>query len=100
VSKSEKVCLNMNKVNALVCFMLYALCFMLYALCFMQKAKVWKVSESSGRPRKAAEGRGSFDIFRRYKTTFFYLCFCFVCYAVQSLSPRYKTLSPFLGGGV
>ncbi len=39
-----------------------------------------------------------FDNFRCLKTTFFYLCFRFVCYAVQSLSRQYKTLSPFLGG--
>jgi hypothetical protein len=36
---------------------------------------------------------------RRFKTTLFYLRFCFVWYAVQSSSLQYKMLSPFLGGG-
>jgi hypothetical protein len=40
-----------------------------------------------------------FQLFDINKMTF-YLFFCFVCYAVQSLSRLYKTLSPFLGGGV
>ncbi len=35
--------------------------------------------------------------FWHFKTTYFYLCI--FCYAVQSLSRQYKTLSPFLGGG-
>ncbi len=36
---------------------------------------------------------------QRFNTTLFYHCFCFVCYAVQSSSLQYKTLSPFLRGG-
>jgi hypothetical protein len=39
------------------------------------------------------------DNFRHFKMILFYLCFCFVCYEVQSSSRQYKTLSPFLGGG-
>ncbi len=56
---------------------------------------MWKPAEAFGSPPFPA----LFDSFRRFKTTFFYLCFCFACYPVQSLSRQYKTLSPFQGGG-
>jgi hypothetical protein len=117
--------ININKVKAL-CFMIYDLCFMLYALCLMLYAlffiwfsvlKAWNISDNNKvnafsfiyvnllkvnalSPRKPAEARGFFVDFRCFQTTFFYLCFCFVCYAVQSSSRPYKTLSPFLGGWV
>ncbi len=91
-----------------------------YKLGNLLKAEVnlGKISESAskygniackhafGRPRKAAEFVKArrlfpalFDNFRRFKKTICYLCFCFVCYAVQSSSRQYKTLSPFPGGG-
>jgi hypothetical protein len=59
--------------------------------CFMLNAE-----EARGSPQKPVEAR---RLFPAFFTTFCYLCFCFVCYAVQSLSRQYKTLSPFLGGG-
>ena len=89
---------NLLKVNA--SSLIYVNLLKVHAFSFIYVNLLKVNALSRGRPRKAAEACGYFVDFRRFKTTFFYLCFCFVCYAVQSSSRPYKTLSPFLGGGV